>query len=359
MSEAFYEPLGDGRFRSTAHTGGPWDPRVQHAGPPAALLGRALERCAPRDGFVLARLTFEILGPVPVAEVEVAAAVVRPGRSVELLEGELRAGGRAGDDARARGGVKATGRRRRRPTRRRHRARPSRRRRRRARRASATATRSSCASRRRLAGARPGDGLDAPEGAVVAGEAPTAAPARARGRRLRQRRLGRPELGRVALHQPRALGALPAASRAASGSARRRDDDRRRAARVSRAACSPTRRRRRLRRPVAARRPPPRALSVELLGLTLSNSTLGLDKNVCQCFDAWRVRRRGDRGPRRRGRRAGPGAGAAALRAGRAGVGRDARGPGRADPPEGELPPARAGSPRPRDRRRGASAGAA
>ncbi len=90
---AFYEPLGDGRFSSTPHTRGPWDPAFQHAGPPAALLGRALERCEPRDGFVLARATFEILRAVPVAEVEVGARVVRPGRSVELLEGELTTGG--------------------------------------------------------------------------------------------------------------------------------------------------------------------------------------------------------------------------------------------------------------------------
>ena len=90
---SFYEPLGDGRFASTPHTRGPWDPAFQHAGPPSALLGRTLERCEPRDGFVLARATFEILRPVPVAEVEVAARVARPGRSVELLEGELTAGG--------------------------------------------------------------------------------------------------------------------------------------------------------------------------------------------------------------------------------------------------------------------------
>ena len=90
---SFYEPLGDGRFASTPHTRGPWDPAFQHAGPPAALLGREVERCEPREGFVLARATFEILRPILVAEVEVSARVVRPGRSVELLEGELSADG--------------------------------------------------------------------------------------------------------------------------------------------------------------------------------------------------------------------------------------------------------------------------
>jgi hypothetical protein len=101
VSEAFYEPLGGPRFRSTSHTAGPWDLRSQHAGPPAALLGRALEATDPREGTLLARVTFEILGPVPVAEVEVESRVIRPGRSVELLEAELRAGGRPAMTARA------------------------------------------------------------------------------------------------------------------------------------------------------------------------------------------------------------------------------------------------------------------
>ena len=94
MTEAFYEPLGHGCFRSTEHTAGPWDPNSQHAGPPAALLGRALERCDPREATMLSRVTFEILGPVPVAEVEVESRVLRPDRTVELLEAELHAGGR-------------------------------------------------------------------------------------------------------------------------------------------------------------------------------------------------------------------------------------------------------------------------
>jgi hypothetical protein len=97
--DAFYLPLGDGRWSSTVHTTGPWDARFQHGGPPASLLGRAVERCAPRDDVLVARMTVEILGPVPVGEVEVRARVLRPGRSVELVEAVLSAGGR--DAARA------------------------------------------------------------------------------------------------------------------------------------------------------------------------------------------------------------------------------------------------------------------
>ena len=61
----------------------------------------ALERTAPREGMVLARITVEILGPVPIGELEVSTEVERPGRSVELLAGELRADGRAVLRARA------------------------------------------------------------------------------------------------------------------------------------------------------------------------------------------------------------------------------------------------------------------
>ena len=78
-----------GRFVPSEATRGPWDPDAQHAGPPSALLGRAIERCEPRDGMRVGRVTFEILRPVPLEPLTVEARVARPGRSVELLEGSL------------------------------------------------------------------------------------------------------------------------------------------------------------------------------------------------------------------------------------------------------------------------------
>ncbi|MEV6100882.1 thioesterase family protein [Nocardia sp. NPDC051981] len=66
-----------------------WAASMQHGAPPSALLARAVERCAPREEARVARLTMEILGPVPVGEVEVRAWVERPGRRVELVGAEL------------------------------------------------------------------------------------------------------------------------------------------------------------------------------------------------------------------------------------------------------------------------------
>jgi Thioesterase-like superfamily len=88
VSGAFYE-AEDGRLVPSELTRGPWDPNAQHAGPPSALIGRALERCEPRDGMRIGRIAIDILGPVPLAPLSVDARVVRPGRSVELLSAVL------------------------------------------------------------------------------------------------------------------------------------------------------------------------------------------------------------------------------------------------------------------------------
>ena len=93
---AFYEPAGDG-FVSTDLTRGPWDPSSQHAGPPSALIARAIERCPglgkdAGDRHV-ARITLEILRPVPIAALRCEAEVVRPGRRVDMVDAILRDAG--------------------------------------------------------------------------------------------------------------------------------------------------------------------------------------------------------------------------------------------------------------------------
>jgi hypothetical protein len=89
VPDAFYESDGD-RYLATELTRGPWDPGAQHAGPPAALLGREIERLEDAEEFQVARVTCEILRSVPIAPVRVSARVLRPGRRVQLVEAELR-----------------------------------------------------------------------------------------------------------------------------------------------------------------------------------------------------------------------------------------------------------------------------
>jgi hypothetical protein len=94
MATAFYEPLGDDRYRSTEHTVGPWGPDSQHAGPPSALLTRALEQMPTSWPGTLTRMSVDILGAVPIAELTVRSQTLRPGRNVELVQAELDAAGR-------------------------------------------------------------------------------------------------------------------------------------------------------------------------------------------------------------------------------------------------------------------------
>jgi len=91
MSEvsAFYLADGFDRYLSQPVTAGPWGPDSQHGGPPAALLTRAVERLARDEDRVVGRLTMELLGPVPLGPLRIEAAVVRPGRSVEMCEATL------------------------------------------------------------------------------------------------------------------------------------------------------------------------------------------------------------------------------------------------------------------------------
>ena len=89
--DAFYLPDGDG-YAATELTRGPWDPDSQHAGPPAALIAREVERLPAGEPRQVGRITFEILKPVPITRLRVEARVVRPGRTVELVEATLLAG---------------------------------------------------------------------------------------------------------------------------------------------------------------------------------------------------------------------------------------------------------------------------
>jgi acyl-coenzyme A thioesterase PaaI-like protein len=88
-AESIFVPAGEGRLQPTEHARGPWDPRALHGGAPAALMTAALERLQPGAELPIARLSFEFLRPVPLAELELRTRITRPGRRVQALEAEL------------------------------------------------------------------------------------------------------------------------------------------------------------------------------------------------------------------------------------------------------------------------------
>jgi len=66
---------------------GPWSPEALHGGPPSALLLAGAEPLI--AGMHPARLTVELLRPVPLTPLRLSAHVSRPGRKVRLVEAQL------------------------------------------------------------------------------------------------------------------------------------------------------------------------------------------------------------------------------------------------------------------------------
>lgn len=96
---AYFERLSETRFRATEHVGGAWDLQTQHIAPALGLLAHVVEthRDARRDDdLVVARLSYDILGTLPVAEVDCSVTVLRPGRTIELVEARMSHAGRDG-----------------------------------------------------------------------------------------------------------------------------------------------------------------------------------------------------------------------------------------------------------------------
>jgi Thioesterase-like superfamily len=92
--DPYYLSRGEGLYESTAHAQGAWNAHEQHMAPVAGILTHCLEQFQPRPELRLARLSFDILGLIPAGEFEVVTTMLRPGRSIELVQVELISGGR-------------------------------------------------------------------------------------------------------------------------------------------------------------------------------------------------------------------------------------------------------------------------
>lgn len=67
-----------------ACSAGPWDPSMQHGGAPASLIAWAVERMPVREPMQVARMTFDLLRPIPVAPLEIKIDIQREGRKIQV-----------------------------------------------------------------------------------------------------------------------------------------------------------------------------------------------------------------------------------------------------------------------------------
>ncbi|GAA1210277.1 thioesterase family protein [Rhodoglobus aureus] len=93
-AQSYYVRHDDTHFESTIHAQGAWNPHEQHMAPVAGIMAHVLEAFEARPGLRIARISYEILGLIPDGEFEIVTSMVRPGRTIELVQAELVAGGR-------------------------------------------------------------------------------------------------------------------------------------------------------------------------------------------------------------------------------------------------------------------------
>lgn len=95
---SYFERLGPSTFQPTPHVGGAWNIEEQHIAPALGLLVHAVEseRDQRRDDrLVIGRLSYDILGTVPVTPCDIEITVLRSGRTIELVEAVLSHGSKA------------------------------------------------------------------------------------------------------------------------------------------------------------------------------------------------------------------------------------------------------------------------
>lgn len=97
---SYFLRLSETSFEPTEHVGGAWNPDEQHVAPVLGLLAHAVEaehrERRPETPLTLARASYDILGVIPMDAFEISTPrVVRPGRTIELVEVTLTHGGRA------------------------------------------------------------------------------------------------------------------------------------------------------------------------------------------------------------------------------------------------------------------------
>jgi Thioesterase-like superfamily len=81
------------RVTTSPNAAGPWDPNMQHGSPPAALVAWAVEAIPTQVPMRIARVTVDLMRPVPVAPLTIETEILREGRKIQLCAVRLRAEG--------------------------------------------------------------------------------------------------------------------------------------------------------------------------------------------------------------------------------------------------------------------------
>jgi hypothetical protein len=91
LMDAIYR-VDSSRVLTSADAAGPWAPDMQHGSAPAALVVWAAEAIPTPVPMAIARITIDLMRPVPIAPLTLETEVLREGRKIQLCAVRLRAG---------------------------------------------------------------------------------------------------------------------------------------------------------------------------------------------------------------------------------------------------------------------------
>ncbi|NLA65382.1 MAG: thioesterase family protein [Leucobacter sp.] len=94
---SYFIALGNGSYEPTQHAAGAWREDELHLAPVAGLIVHQLEQwriAHAEPDMVFSRFTFEVLGQIAREQIDISVDVVRPGRTIELVEAVATIAGR-------------------------------------------------------------------------------------------------------------------------------------------------------------------------------------------------------------------------------------------------------------------------
>jgi hypothetical protein len=81
-------------YCSTIHAQGAWNEHEQHMAPATGIICAELDLFSPRDDVRIGRISLDILGLIPAGEFQVETRIIRPGKTIELIESVMSAQGK-------------------------------------------------------------------------------------------------------------------------------------------------------------------------------------------------------------------------------------------------------------------------
>lgn len=109
MSKSYYtlldrtttDDLTTAHYRSTIHSQGAWNENEQHMAVATGLLTYELEQFKPRSDMRIGRISLDIYGLIHFGDFSVTTQIIRPGRTIELVEAKMEGNGKTCIVARA------------------------------------------------------------------------------------------------------------------------------------------------------------------------------------------------------------------------------------------------------------------